>query len=117
MQLSQFVITKRNVNLSLISHINTILSSPFLCIILFFPIFVVNQPLTTTMNITTPQLQAIRAILSKKDKEFIAEQASKSPRTVEAVLQGDRVNDEIERLALKQAKANWANTGPVSPRH
>lgn len=63
------------------------------------------------MNITTQQLQAIRAILSKEDKESISELAEKSPRTVEAVLQGNRMNDEIERLALKQAKVNWAKLG------
>jgi hypothetical protein len=63
------------------------------------------------MNITTQQLQAIRAILSKQDKESISEHADKSPRTVEAVLQGNRVNDEIEQLALKQAKVNWAKLG------
>ena len=63
------------------------------------------------MNITTKQLQTIRVILSKEDKETISEHAEKSPRTVEAVLQGNRINDEIERFALKQAKVNWAKLG------
>lgn len=60
------------------------------------------------MNISVPQLHAIRSVLSKKDKETIGEQADKRPRTVEAVLQGDRPNDSIERLAVKKAKANIA---------
>jgi hypothetical protein len=60
------------------------------------------------MNISTPQLHAIRALLNKKDKESIAEQADKKPRTVEAVLQGDRPNDDIERLAVKQARMKLA---------
>ena len=60
------------------------------------------------MNITTTELHAIRSILSKKDKGDIAEQAGKSIRTVEAILQGDRVNDQIERLCYKKAKENWS---------
>jgi hypothetical protein len=63
------------------------------------------------MNITTEQLQTIRPLLSKEDKESIAEQADKSSRTVEAVLQGNRANDEIERLCVKKAKENWTKLG------
>lgn len=65
------------------------------------------------MNITTQQLQTIRPLLSKEDKELIAEQADKSSRTIEAVLQGNRANDEIERLCVKKAKENWAKLGGV----
>lgn len=65
------------------------------------------------MNITTQQLQTIRPLLSKEDKELIAEQADKSSRTVEAVLQGNRTNDEIERMCLKKAKENWSKLGGV----
>lgn len=63
------------------------------------------------MNITTEQLQTIRPLLSKEDKELIAEQADKSTRTIEAVLQGNRANDEIERLCVKKAKENWTKLG------
>jgi len=63
------------------------------------------------MNITSVQLQTIRTILSKEDKEGIAKQADKSTRTIEAVLQGNRTNDEIERLCVKKAKENWAKLG------
>lgn len=63
------------------------------------------------MNITTSQLQAIRTLLSKDNKESIAEQADKSTRTIEAVLQGDRTNDDIEKLCVKIAKENWIKLG------
>jgi len=63
------------------------------------------------MNITTKQLQTIRTLLSKEDKVLIAEQANKSSRTVEAILQGNRTNDEIERLCVKKAKENWNKLG------
>ena len=58
------------------------------------------------MNISTLQLQTIRSVLSKEDRIAIGEQADKSPRTVEAVLQGNRVNDTIEQIVVKRARAN-----------
>ncbi|MBN1113387.1 MAG: hypothetical protein JXA53_10800 [Bacteroidales bacterium] len=60
------------------------------------------------MNITTVQLQAFRGILSKEDKANIALHTEKSVRTVEAVLQGDRQNDDIEQLVLIAVKQNIA---------
>ena len=75
--------------------------------------FVVNLPQRIVMNITTSQLQAIRILLSKENKETIAEQADKSTRTIEAVLQGDRTNDDVEKLCLKIAKENWTKLGAV----
>ena len=39
------------------------------------------------MNITTVQLQAIRGILSKEDRQNIGMHTNKSHRTVDAVLQ------------------------------
>lgn len=63
------------------------------------------------MNITTAQLQEIRILLSKDNKKTIAKTAGKSIRTIEAVLQGDRTNDEIEKLCVKIAKENWTKLG------
>ncbi|MCT4613574.1 MAG: hypothetical protein N4A49_01715 [Marinifilaceae bacterium] len=58
------------------------------------------------MNISTFELQELRRVLSKKDKEDIAQQVGKSFRLVTAVLQGDRTNDEVEQLILDTARSN-----------
>ncbi len=58
------------------------------------------------MNITKEQMNAIRRLLSKEDKESIGMHTGKSVRTVDAVLQYDRVNQEIEEAALLVAKQN-----------
>ena len=58
------------------------------------------------MQATNQQIKALRLLLSKKDKETIADQAKVSIRTVEAILQGDRRNDKVESLILEYAESN-----------
>jgi hypothetical protein len=58
------------------------------------------------MNISHAQMKAIRGLLSKKDKEVIAMHTGKSVRTIDAVLQFDRVNDQIEASIIQTAKQN-----------
>ena len=58
------------------------------------------------MQATNQQIRALRQLLSKKDKENIANQAKMSIRTIEAILQGDRRNDKIESLILEYAEGN-----------
>jgi hypothetical protein len=50
-------------------------------------------------------MDTIRRVLNKDDKEAIAEYTKTSYRTVQAVLQGDRVNNDIEKASVKRA---WA---------
>ncbi len=56
------------------------------------------------MNITIQQLKALRSILSPEQRKNIADQVGKSPRTIDAILQGDRVNNEIEQEIILQSK-------------
>lgn len=58
------------------------------------------------MNIKQNQLQAIRRLLTKDDKFNIALHTGKSTRTIDAVLQGDRVNNEIEERIVIAARQN-----------
>jgi len=58
------------------------------------------------MQATNQQIKALRPLLSKNDKETVAQQASVSIRTVEAILQGDRRNDKVESLLLEYAESN-----------
>lgn len=60
------------------------------------------------MNITTIQLHCIRRLLTKADKAEIAEQLLLSERTVEAVLNGNRTNDEIEQAVVRKVRQNIA---------
>lgn len=61
------------------------------------------------MNITTAQLHSLRRLLNKKDRAEIAEQLLLSERTVEAVLNGNRANDEIEQAAVRKIRQNVAH--------
>jgi hypothetical protein len=65
------------------------------------------------MNITTTQLQAIRALISKEDREQIGFHTNKSVRTIEAILQGDRFNDDVEQLTVITAKQNIARLSNI----
>jgi hypothetical protein len=65
------------------------------------------------MNITTQQLQAIRVIISKEDRQQIGMHTKMSIRTVDAILQGDRVNDDIEKYAVIVAKQNIARLSNI----
>lgn len=56
------------------------------------------------MKIRQSQMKAFRGILSKEDKEQIAQHTKKSYRTVEAVLNGDRSNDEIEMAIFNRSR-------------
>jgi len=58
------------------------------------------------MQATNQQIKSLRQLLSKKDKETIAQQAKVSIRTVEAILQGDRRNDKVESLLLEYVESN-----------
>lgn len=58
------------------------------------------------MNINTEQIKAIRGVISKKDREFIAQQTQMSVRTIESVLNCDRTNDNIESWIFRVAKIN-----------
>jgi hypothetical protein len=57
------------------------------------------------MNISKHEMSALRAALSKHDKEAIAHFTNKSPRTVEAVLNYARQNDDIEIAIVRFATA------------
>lgn len=65
------------------------------------------------MNVSIDQIKAIRSLISKKDKEHIAEQLGNSVRTIEAVLNCDRTNDEIEKALFKVAKLRHAHLSRV----
>lgn len=65
------------------------------------------------MNITTAQIKAIRGLLSKEDRKNIGIHTNMSHRTVDAVLQGDRVNDDIEQYSLIVAKQNLAKLSSI----
>lgn len=56
------------------------------------------------MKISSAQMKAFRGVLSKEDKERIAQHTKKSYRTIEAVLNGDRSNDEIETAVFNRAR-------------
>ena len=60
------------------------------------------------MNINSEQMKAIRGIISKKDREYIAQQTQKSKRTIESVLNCDRNNNDIEKVIFRVAKMNIA---------
>ncbi len=60
------------------------------------------------MNINPTQTKTIRSLISKKDKEHLAIKLGKSARTIEAVLNCQRTNDEIERAIFNVAKMNLA---------
>lgn len=60
------------------------------------------------MNITTTQLHALRRLLTQEERKRIAEHVDMSVRTVEAVLNGERSNDEIERDVVKEARQKVA---------
>jgi hypothetical protein len=60
------------------------------------------------MNFNTTQMKTVRAFISKEDREYIAQQTQKSIRTVEAVLNCDRTNDDIEQAIFRVAKMNLA---------
>ena len=49
-------------------------------------------------------MMVFRSVLSKEDKEHIAQYAKKSYRTVEAVLNGDRSNDQIETAIFNRSR-------------
>lgn len=63
------------------------------------------------MNITKLQMQAIRRLVSKADKELIANKAGCSVRTVEAVLQGDRHTDIVKKVIYQVTFDIWENLG------
>lgn len=65
------------------------------------------------MNITTIQLHALRRLLTKEDRTGIAEQLCMSGRTVEAVLNGTRTNDEIERAVVREVRQKVAHMARV----
>ncbi|PKP09880.1 MAG: hypothetical protein CVU09_09630 [Bacteroidetes bacterium HGW-Bacteroidetes-4] len=58
------------------------------------------------MIISEIQMKAIRQLISKADKQQLSLHTQKSVRTIEAVLQSDRMNDEIEQAILLTAKQN-----------
>ncbi len=68
--------------------------------------FVVNKLQTCCMIISEIQMKAIRQLISKADKQQLSLHTQKSVRTIEAVLQSDRINDEIEQAILLTAKQN-----------
>lgn len=61
------------------------------------------------MNITRQQMTRLRPLITAADKKNIAIHTDKSERTIQAVLQSDRTNDEIERAIVKAAKQNIAD--------
>ncbi len=61
------------------------------------------------MKISIPQLNALKHLIRVKERESIATQVKMSRRTVDAVLQGDRVNDEIEKELVKYAMRSISN--------
>lgn len=65
------------------------------------------------MNINPEQMKAIRAVISKKDREYIALQTQKSIRTIESVLNCDRTNDDIESCIFRVAKMNVAKLSRI----
>jgi len=65
------------------------------------------------MNINPEQMKAIRVVISKKDREYIAQQTQKSIRTVESVLNCDRTNDDIESWIFRVAKMNVAKLSRI----
>lgn len=76
-------------------------------------IYVVVLRQDNDMKVTTVQLHCIRRLLTKEDRKEIAGQVSMSERTVEAVLNGDRANDEIERAIVGMAKQKIAKIARV----
>lgn len=56
------------------------------------------------MNINIHQLEALKRLISIKDRKIIAMRLKLSPRTIDAVLQNDRANDKIERELVRFAK-------------
>lgn len=56
------------------------------------------------MNITTNELKQIRLLISKNDKQDIAKTLNLSERTIEAVINGQRVNHNIEKAVVKRAE-------------
>ena len=65
------------------------------------------------MNINQSQMKAIRGLISKEDREYIAQQTQKSVRTIEAVLNCDRINDDIECVIFRVAKMNLAKLSRI----
>jgi len=65
------------------------------------------------MNINPEQMKAIRVVISKKDREYIALQTQKSIRTIESVLNCDRTNDDIESWIFRVAKMNVAKLSRI----
>lgn len=65
------------------------------------------------MNINPEQMKAIRAVISKKDREYIALQTQKSIRTIESVLNCDRTNADIESWIFRVAKMNIAKLSRI----
>ena len=58
-------------------------------------------------------MKAIRPLISKLDKEAIASKLENSVRTVEAVMNCDRNNDDIEKELLRVALMNHAHLSRV----
>lgn len=58
------------------------------------------------MNITTEELNVLKCLLTSQDKKEVAEEVNKSKRLINAVIWGDRVNDEIELLLYRRITAN-----------
>jgi len=60
------------------------------------------------MNIRNNELKALRTLITKDMRKAIANKTGKAERTVEAVLNCQRQNDDIEKLVIKQVETTLA---------
>jgi hypothetical protein len=65
------------------------------------------------MNINSSQIKALRQLITKKDKQTIHECLGNSVRTIEAVMNCDRANNEIEFALFRMAKTNHAKLSRI----
>ena len=63
------------------------------------------------MNVSKSDIEAIRVLLSKEDRELIAELSGNSIRTVQAVLQNQRSTDIVQKIAIQVALKKWNTIG------
>lgn len=60
------------------------------------------------MNLDNNDLKLLRGLLSKEDRDLIASNFEISRRTIDAILQGDRYNNQVEIQVLNTAILNFS---------